>query len=215
MLSPISLIFAAAAAVAALAATGTALGVAASDASAPSRSVSLVAGDTASPEPPPASPTPPMSGIGRISSGRAAEIALSWAGGGRVTEIEAEVEHGRPVWKVELVKAGVEAEVYVDRETGAVVKAERDAAGDRTGNEDRTGTDDRSGTDDRTATDDRSGSDDGSGSDHAEDDGAGADDHGGDHGGDGGDRVDGGSGRDHPETTRLPTGNPRPVGWPG
>lgn len=75
--------------------------------------------------------SPPAVADGQITAGRASDIALGWAGGGRVTEIEAEREHGRPVWDVELVKDGVEHEVSIDRNTGAILKAERDDDDDR------------------------------------------------------------------------------------
>jgi Peptidase propeptide and YPEB domain len=176
-----TLMLAAGGAVAVLATTGAALGVAASGPSAPPRIASLVA-DTATAGPVPSTAAPTSK---RVSAEQASAIALSRAGGGRVTEVEAEVEHGRPVWKVELVAGRVEVEVYVDRETGAVVKAERHAAEVR----------DRHG-------------DDNSGRDHPEDDATNADDHGGDrhgdddgddHGGDDDGGHHGGSGRDHPE----------------
>jgi uncharacterized membrane protein YkoI len=183
-------------AVVVLATTGAALGVAASNASAPPRNATLVADDS-TPEPESFSPSAEAATSGQVSAEQASAIALSRAGGGRITEVEAELEHGRPVWKVELVNGGVKYEVYVDRETGAVVKAEREAAEVR----DRHGDDaDDRGDDSTTRSGDNSGpgsgddSDDNSGRDHPEDDATGADDHGGDdHGG------DSGSGRDHPE----------------
>nr|MDT0666509.1 PepSY domain-containing protein [Micromonospora sp. DSM 115978] len=61
-----------------------------------------------------------------MSSERAVEIALATTGGGRVTEVEREQEHGRPVWSVEFVHGGFEHDVDVDRETGAIVDDDRD-----------------------------------------------------------------------------------------
>ncbi len=178
-----------------LAATGATIGVAASGASSPAQPTSLVADDSSTPSPetfpselspselsPSESETPtpgqssmddsppPAKAKGRISADRAAEIALARAGG-RVTDIEAEFEHGRPVWKVELVTGGVEYRVDVDRETGAIVRF-RLEDGDRGGSDDRHG-------------DDNSGSGSGSGDDNS---GSGSSGHGGDN-----------SGRDHPE----------------
>jgi len=46
--------------------------------------------------------------------------------GGAVTRVEAEVEHGRPEWKVEVVAAGRETEVRVDAQTGAVTRVRTD-----------------------------------------------------------------------------------------
>ncbi|MEV6815748.1 PepSY domain-containing protein, partial [Micromonospora sp. NPDC051296] len=66
----------------------------------------------------------PGSGADVVSLKRAGEIALAHVGGGRITEIERDREHGRPVWEVEIIKGGTEHEIDIDRETGAVVKAE-------------------------------------------------------------------------------------------
>ncbi|WBB72540.1 PepSY domain-containing protein [Micromonospora sp. WMMD1128] len=86
-----------------------------------------------------------------VSRQRAAEVALARTGGGRVTEIEAETEHGRPAWSVKVVRDGWRHEVKVDRGTGAVLAAERlrPDADDRGGRDDHSGRDDR-GTDDRS-----------------------------------------------------------------
>lgn len=157
-----TLIAATGGAVVVLAATGAAIGVAASGPSASprdasSRTASLVADSTMSSSP----PSPAAVGGQRVSLEQAAEIALDRAGGGKVTEIEAEREHGRPVWEVELVAGGVRVEVYVDRETGAVVKIERKAPEVRDRHEGKAGDrGDNSGP----------GSDDHSGRDHPEDD---------------------------------------------
>ncbi|MFI5928607.1 PepSY domain-containing protein [Micromonospora sp. NPDC051543] len=61
-----------------------------------------------------------------VDEKRAGEIALAKAGGGQIVEIEAEQEHGRPVWSVEVVVGDTEHEVDVDRENGSVVKAEQE-----------------------------------------------------------------------------------------
>ncbi|WP_433112685.1 PepSY domain-containing protein [Micromonospora sp. CA-246542] len=61
-----------------------------------------------------------------VDEKRAGEIALAKAGGGRIVEIEAEQEHGRAVWSVEVVVGDTEHEVDVDRENGSVVKAEQE-----------------------------------------------------------------------------------------
>ncbi|MFI7487930.1 PepSY domain-containing protein [Micromonospora echinaurantiaca] len=74
--------------------------------------------------------TAPATGAEGVSQQRAGEIALASAGGGRITEIEAEQEHGRPVWSVEIIAGQTEHEVDVDRETGAVVKAEQEPVDD-------------------------------------------------------------------------------------
>lgn len=78
-----------------------------------------------------------------VDQRRAGEIALAEVGGGRIVEIEAEWEHGRSVWDVEIRLDGVEHEVDVDRETGAVVRYERDDDDDDHGRDDDSRVDDR------------------------------------------------------------------------
>ncbi|TCB90969.1 hypothetical protein E0H26_26105 [Micromonospora zingiberis] len=68
----------------------------------------------------------PGSGQDAVSAERAGELALAQAGGGRITEIDRDRENGRPVWEVEIVKGDTEHEIDIDRETGAVVKAEQE-----------------------------------------------------------------------------------------
>lgn len=63
---------------------------------------------------------------GELSSAEAADIALRHVGGGRVTEIEREFEHGRREWKVEIVHNGREHDVRVDAATGAVTRTDVD-----------------------------------------------------------------------------------------
>ncbi|MGV9213998.1 PepSY domain-containing protein [Micromonospora sp. RB23] len=61
-----------------------------------------------------------------VDEKRAGEIALAEAGGGQIVEVEAEQEHGRQVWSVEIVAGDTEHEVDVDRENGSVVEAEQE-----------------------------------------------------------------------------------------
>ncbi|GAB3072532.1 PepSY domain-containing protein [Micromonospora schwarzwaldensis] len=103
---------------------------------------------------------------GTVSRQRAAEVALARIGGGRVTEIEAETEHGRPAWSVKVTRDGWRHEVKVDRVTGAVLEAERE----------RAGTDDRGGRDDDDRGDDRGGRDDHGSHDRGDDHGRHGDD---------------------------------------
>ncbi|MFG2102577.1 PepSY domain-containing protein [Micromonospora echinaurantiaca] len=86
--------------------------------------------------------TAPATSADAVSQQRAGEIALASAGGGRITEIEAEQEHGRPVWSVEIVAGQTEHEVDVDRETGAVVKAEQEPVDDDGDDDSDDGSDD-------------------------------------------------------------------------
>lgn len=63
---------------------------------------------------------------GELSSSDAADVALRHVGGGQVTEIEREFEHGRPEWKVEIVHDGREHDVRVDAASGAVTRTDVD-----------------------------------------------------------------------------------------
>ncbi|MCX6465260.1 MAG: PepSY domain-containing protein [Pseudonocardiales bacterium] len=94
------------------------------------------ASPTTSQAPAPAAPA--------LAADAAAAIALRHTGGGRVTEIERETEHGRAEWKVEIVTGGVERDVRVDATTGAITRDETDRPRD-----DDRGGDDRGGDDDR------------------------------------------------------------------
>ncbi|MDG4822663.1 hypothetical protein O7635_12460 [Asanoa sp. WMMD1127] len=151
---------------AALAVTGTALAVgAAAEDDAPVALTGLgsaiaTADPSASPtdEPsgtPSASPsgsatatTPPVSG--GIDTAAAARIALDRVGGGTVTEVESEQEHGVSTWQVEVERDGVEHDVYVDRANGGIVKADSEADDDDDDDDDDRDDDD----DDRDGDDD-------------------------------------------------------------
>ncbi|BCJ58294.1 PepSY domain-containing protein [Micromonospora endophytica] len=61
-----------------------------------------------------------------VSGERAGEIALAHVGGGRITETDRDRENGRPVWEIEIVSGDTEHDIDVDRETGAVLKAEQE-----------------------------------------------------------------------------------------
>ncbi|MFJ1601990.1 PepSY domain-containing protein [Streptomyces sp. NPDC088253] len=119
--------------------TGTALAGGGSHDMIPSRNTSPVATATVSPA---ILPTIPNT---RVSSSRAAEIAVGHVGGGQVIEVEPEVEHGRTAWSVKILKSGSRHTVYVDRSNGQIRRAEQEPAGDDRGRDDRGGaTDDRS-----------------------------------------------------------------------
>jgi hypothetical protein len=101
-------------------------------------------------ESPSSAPSTSPSQADAVSAERAREIALERAGGGSVTEVEREQEHGRPVWSVEIRNGSTEHEVDVDRETGAIVKAgsERDDDHGREDSGDAHGLDDDGHDDD-------------------------------------------------------------------
>ncbi|MEV1287612.1 PepSY domain-containing protein [Micromonospora sp. NPDC049679] len=165
----------AAGAIAALAVTGTALGAVAHEVAPPR------AAATTSPAP-----------AAGVDQQRAAQIALARTGGGQVVEVERELEHGRQVWSVKVVKDGVRQEMHVDAVTGDVLRTS--TSDDRGGRDDKgaddrsaTGRDDKGGdragnsTDDR-GYDDKGGSRAGNGTDDR-----GYDDNGGDRDDKGGD----------------------------
>jgi hypothetical protein len=120
-----------------------------------------------------------------VSRWQAERIAVRAAGGGRVTEVEREAEHGRPVYKVEVRVGGTEHDLYIDRGTGAVLrhKVDRDdrsgsgssssgSSGVGRGSDDRGSDDRRRGSGDR-GSDDRGRGSDGKGGDrgrHGDDD---------------------------------------------
>ncbi|WP_127501968.1 PepSY domain-containing protein [Actinoplanes solisilvae] len=81
--------------------------------------------------PTPRSSSSATSGLGSpatssVSAEQARAKALSVVGGGRVTKVEAETEHGRPVWEVEVIHKGIEHDLDIDRRTGAVTDHDRD-----------------------------------------------------------------------------------------
>jgi uncharacterized membrane protein YkoI len=59
----------------------------------------------------------------------ASRAALRATGGGKVTKIEAEYEHGRAVWKVRIVKDGKRHDLYVDRKSGKVTRHDVKSSG--------------------------------------------------------------------------------------
>jgi hypothetical protein len=140
---------------------------------------------------------PPLSG--EVDADEARRIALDQVGGGTVTEIESELEHGFATWKVEIVRDGVEHDIYVDRGSGAVIKADRKATDDRVADDRPADSPTHDARDDKGGDRGGHGADDGPGDDHGgdrdddHDDDRGGDDHGG-HGSDD-DRGDDHSGR--------------------
>lgn len=87
-------------------------------------------------------------GAPRLTADDARRIARDRVGGGQVTQVEREVEHGRVEWKVRLSNAGRAYEVRVDAETGTITRFEPDSrrGGDDSGSDDKGG-DDKGGDD--------------------------------------------------------------------
>ncbi|MEV4708226.1 PepSY domain-containing protein [Actinoplanes sp. NPDC049316] len=168
-------------AVAALALGGTALAAGADDPSVPM----LPNGDVvtppslfSSPTPSPSVSTPASSPSSStaISLDAAEAIAVRAAGGGRVTKVEREAEHGRAVWDVDVVLRGVEHDIDVDRATGAVLRHRVKGGSSAVSTTDDRG---RGRDSDDRAGDDRGrgrGSDDNGGDDHGRHGGHGSDD---------------------------------------
>ncbi|MEH1053733.1 PepSY domain-containing protein [Micromonospora sp. CPCC 206171] len=147
-----SLILASAGGVAVLAVTGAALGVTAADRQADAPRAALAAtdvDDTPSPDDSPSTAGATPAGVDRD---RAGAIALAAVGGGWVVDVEAEREHNRPVWSIEVASGAAGWDVHVDRDTGAVLRIRPESGGDRRhGGDDRGGDDhggDRHGDDD-------------------------------------------------------------------
>lgn len=132
--------------------------------------------------------TTPTAAAGEtMSEELARELAVAQAGGGTVTNVEQEVEHGRLEWKVDVLRDGVQQDIRIDAATGTV--ARHDTSDDRATTSPTTPpapastrsapptTDDRGrdrGYDDNPHADDRGGDD-----DHGR---GGDDDHGGNSG---------------------------------
>ena len=108
------------------------------------------------------SPSSSAGGGSGIGAAQARTVALRAAGGGRVTKVERETEHGRAVWDVEVIRGGVEHDIDVDRATGEVLRHRIDRDDDR-------GRDDDSEDRGRGGDDDEHGDDHGSGG-HGSDD---------------------------------------------
>ncbi|MEU5942374.1 PepSY domain-containing protein [Micromonospora sp. NPDC047548] len=82
----------------------------------------------------------------RVARDRAGAVALAAVGRGRVVDVEAEQEHGRPVWSVAIAAGATGWDVHVDQVTGAVLRIRQKAGEDRTAPDRRRG-DDRPGDD--------------------------------------------------------------------
>ncbi|GAA2701189.1 PepSY domain-containing protein [Micromonospora olivasterospora] len=164
-----SLILAAVGGAAALAVTGAALGVGAADRTGrPAGGAALTAVAATSDDRPAGddrstTATTGAPAAGQVTRDRAGRIALDAVGQGRIVKIEAESEHARSVWRVDIVAGSRTYEVDVDRSTGAVGRVRQEAADDRRGggSDDRPGADHRRGSgarDDHPSADDHGGS---------------------------------------------------------
>jgi len=109
----------AAGSIAALGIAGTALADNGADDPTPHSSAS--ASVSASPEVTPSAGASASTGVG-VGLAAAKRIAVQAAGGGSVESVEREAEHGRAVWKVDVIVGGVEHDIRVDVVTGAVTR---------------------------------------------------------------------------------------------
>jgi uncharacterized membrane protein YkoI len=140
----------------AVAVTGTALAANRDDDPAAGTSASASLGSSPSespsesPSPSPSdSATPSGPAAAAITESRAGEIALAAAGGGTVTTIERETEHGRAVYRIRVVHGATRHDLKVDQVTGAVVDHDaRTEAAPRTSTR-TAGADDHGGRRDR------------------------------------------------------------------
>jgi uncharacterized membrane protein YkoI len=90
-------------------------------------------------------PTPDaLTPAAALTADEAGSRAVAHLGGGTVTKIERETEHGRTVWEVEVAHDGRVTEVHVDTATGTITRVRDDDRDDGRGR----GSDDR-GSDDR------------------------------------------------------------------
>jgi len=65
-------------------------------------------------------------GTTAITAEQAESIAVQAVGGGRVTKVELEWEHGQLVWGVEVLNGSTEFDIDVDSSTGQVVRIKQD-----------------------------------------------------------------------------------------
>jgi len=110
--------------------------------------------DTATPVP----TAPGGAGTGvSVGADQAGRIALARVGGGHITGVEQEMEHGRLEWKIRISHAGQRWDVRVDAGNGAItrIRSDGDSGGDSGGDDDNSG---RGGGDDHGGDDDNSGS---------------------------------------------------------
>jgi uncharacterized membrane protein YkoI len=88
----------------------------------------------------------PAAAADTVSADDAGSRAVARVGGGTVTKVEREVEHGRTVWKVDIRRDTRLTEVHVDVATGAVTRIEDENRTGRSGDDrGRHGGDDRRG----------------------------------------------------------------------
>jgi len=79
--------------------------------------------------------TPTAAGVTSVEAG---SRAVTHLGGGTVTKVERETEHGRSVWDVEVRRDTRITEVHVDTATGTVTRVEDDSrSADDRGRDDR------------------------------------------------------------------------------
>jgi hypothetical protein len=133
-----------------LAGIGTAASALGSDDPTPAAAPVTVVAQTSTTTPTSTTTTPAVADAA-VTADEAGSRAVARVGGGTVTKVEREVEHGRGVWKVDVRRDTRVTEVHVDVANGAVTRVEDDGRGARTGDDrGRHGGDDhgRHGSDD-------------------------------------------------------------------
>ena len=149
-----------------LAGIGTAASALGSDAPTSATAPVTVVARTSTTTPTSTSTSTPSAGDTAVTADEAGSRAVARVGGGTVTKVEREVEHGRRV-EVDVRRDTRVTEVHVDVANGAVTRVEDDGRSARTGDDrGRHGGDDRRGDDHGGH-----GSDDGPGHDRFDDKG--------------------------------------------
>ena len=127
-----------------LAGIGTAASALGSDDPTPAAAPVTVVAQTSTTTPTSTSTSTPSAGDAAVTADEAGSRAVARVGGGTVTKVEREVEHGRTVWKVDVRRDTRLTEVHVDVANGAVTRVEDD---DRRDDHGRHGSDDGPGHD--------------------------------------------------------------------
>jgi hypothetical protein len=127
-----------------LAGIGTAASALGSDDPTPAAAPVTVVAQTSTTTPTSTPTSTPADFNAAVTADEAGSRAVARVGGGTVTKVEREVEHGRTVWKVDVRRDTRLTEVHVDVANGAVTRVEDD---DRRDDHGRHGSDDGPGHD--------------------------------------------------------------------
>lgn len=124
-----------------LAGVGTAASALGSDDPTPAAAPVTVVAQTSTTTPTSTSTGTSAAGDAAVTADEAGSRAVARVGGGAVTKVEREVEHGRAVWEVDVRRDTRVTEVHVDVANGAVTRVEDGRRGGRHGSDDGPGHD--------------------------------------------------------------------------